>query len=785
MGFPLVVSGGGLVPSINGDWTGFVPGSPVGTNACTNPTSRDVDVMFSEITNGGISAAVKSTRQRDGVPPEFTVNVQNFSGRDLTLRFEISDAAPSEDWSMAQTLEPPASVSGDDNVIDVKILRNSSVTKSVYYRWRSGTLPVPAAAVTVRVYEVPAIGAPAPTPGGVRTSVSYVPATAGPLTGGAAFGVTSVPPLVSTSSFKYKGQPSNQLIENQLIENQLIENQLIENQLIENQLIENQLIENSLVEDQQILWTVTGAGALTTAVTAFSNLANGQELLQAGWQFQFLVYQTQLNPRVAGCQQVSVPTDVLLSNIAITKPNQLIENQLLENFQVSNQLIENQLIENQLIENSPISEQVSNATFSLDPSEWATVALRAFRPTTGPGAALTWQTNEIGQAAFSQVRDTDPVTGAPVDIATFYDQTPPVITPVVNGTEGTNGWYISAVTVTWVVTDPQSGIASRTGCEPVTLSADTAGTALECSAVNRMNLSSTASITIKVDTHAPTVTAAVSPAAPGSTGWYNAATGRPTISFTCRDDLSGVLACPGPTTAGEGRNQTFSSGPVSDVAGNAALPVTISGINVDTVLPTIVLTTPGDQRTYLLNAVVATSYACSDATGSGVAACAGPVASGAALPTSTVGQKTFTVSARDVAGNTATATSTYAVAYVFLLSAPKSPSTLGNVVPLTWQLKDGMGSIVADLASLITLSSVFSPKPSTGSCQVNLAGPTVRLYDPATGAAGGSDFRFIQSSSSYRFNWDTKSAMGTGPGCYTLLWKLKDSTTQRAVVELK
>jgi hypothetical protein len=47
----------------------------------------------------------------------------------------------------------------------------------------------------------------------------------------------------------------------------------------------------------------------------------------------------------------------------------------------------------------------------------------------------------------------------------------------------------------------------------------------------------------------------------------------------------------------------------------------------------------------------------------------------------------------------------------------------------------------------------------------------VRVYSPATGATGGSDYRFIQSSLSYRFNW----ASPTVPGCYTLVWQLKDN----------
>ena len=62
------------------------------------------------------------------------------------------------------------------------------------------------------------------------------------------------------------------------------------------------------------------------------------------------------------------------------------------------------------------------------------------------------------------------------------DTTAPVITPAVSGTLGDNGWYIGDVSVSWTVQDPESGIATSTGCGPTTVSTDTAGLTLTCSA---------------------------------------------------------------------------------------------------------------------------------------------------------------------------------------------------------------------------------------------------------------------------------------------------------------
>jgi hypothetical protein len=85
------------------------------------------------------------------------------------------------------------------------------------------------------------------------------------------------------------------------------------------------------------------------------------------------------------------------------------------------------------------------------------------------------------------------------------DTTPPVITPQITGTVGSNGWYRSAVTVSWSVTDPESGIASSTGCTPTTFTADTLGVTLNCSAKNGAGLSSSVPVSIKIDKTAPVI----------------------------------------------------------------------------------------------------------------------------------------------------------------------------------------------------------------------------------------------------------------------------------------
>lgn len=84
---------------------------------------------------------------------------------------------------------------------------------------------------------------------------------------------------------------------------------------------------------------------------------------------------------------------------------------------------------------------------------------------------------------------------------------------------------------------------------------------------------------------------------------------------------------------------------------------------VDRTPPAIAIGSPTDGETLTQGQRIAAVYGCADeAGGSGVAACTGTVPSGAAIDTATPGQKTFTVTAADTAGNAATLTRTYMVA---------------------------------------------------------------------------------------------------------------------------
>jgi hypothetical protein len=169
------------------------------------------------------------------------------------------------------------------------------------------------------------------------------------------------------------------------------------------------------------------------------------------------------------------------------------------------------------------------------------------------------------------------------------DPTPPVVTPVITGTLGLNGWYTTNVTLNWLVSDAESIILSTTGCDATTLTADTSGQTRTCSATSDGG-KTTVEKTFKLDKTPPVANAAAL-RAPDSNGWYNHALN---VSFNGSDAMSGLDSCsPTASYGGPDNGNASVSGTCKDKAGNtetAALP-----LKYDQTGPVSVRGTPGRQ----------------------------------------------------------------------------------------------------------------------------------------------------------------------------------------------
>jgi streptogramin lyase len=119
----------------------------------------------------------------------------------------------------------------------------------------------------------------------------------------------------------------------------------------------------------------------------------------------------------------------------------------------------------------------------------------------------------------------------------------------------------------------------------------------------------------------------------------------------------------------------------------------------DTTPPTIAITSPADGASFSVGQVVLADYACTDEVGgSGVASCDGPAVDGTPIDTS-LGTHTFTVSASDVAGNGASASTSYVVlgdlGGQFRPSPAWNAATAGSALSISFDLGSSVGSALS------------------------------------------------------------------------------------------
>jgi len=357
----------------------------------------------------------------------------------------------------------------------------------------------------------------------------------------------------------------------------------------------------------------------------------------------------------------------------------------------------------------------------------------------------------------------DPATAAGINI----DKTKPVITGSRLPLANSYGWNNTDVTVSFSCSDTgtvQSGpdanssiAGAMVSTEGANQSVTNTGTCIDKAG----NTAASVTVTgISIDKTNPTITLTITPSNPAATGWYNGTTGKPTVHFACVDNLSGYVSCPADVPVPEGGNQTI-SGSVSDKAGNSAI-VSTGVINVDVTPPMINLVAPASNANYLLNQSVAANYTCSDTGSSGLASCSGTVANGALITTGTVGVKSFSVTATDVAGNSLNQSATYGVTYQSggvcygdaghqILQPINADGTStfkqGSTVPAKFRVCDALGNSIGT-PGVVSSFNLIGAVNGTVTAQVD---ETVVSTTPDT------SFRWDSTGQQWIFNISTKN----------------------------
>ena len=358
-------------------------------------------------------------------------------------------------------------------------------------------------------------------------------------------------------------------------------------------------------------------------------------------------------------------------------------------------------------------------------------------------------------------------------------------TAPVSASDAPVGWRNANVTVHFTASDNLSGVAatysrvdggSVTAGSALTISVEGTHNIQFWSVDTAGNIETAHTAVVQVDKTKPTITGAPT-TSPNAAGWYRVPV---SVHFTCGDqaNLSGLASCTSDQTVGTSGAAQSVTGTAVDNAGNST-SVTVSGLNVDLVPPTVAISGVADGASYLLGAVPTPSCAAVDAL-SGPAGCNGAVTGGAA---NGVGPHTYTATGRDAAGNATTRVVTYGVIYSFggflqpindtahQVGVDTSIFKAGSTVPVKFEIHRANGATVAPNAAPKWLT------PVKGSSLL------AAVDESAYSAPATSGDTYQTAGSQYIYNWSTK---GLPAGFYYRIGvRLDDGTTYTVNIGLR
>jgi hypothetical protein len=283
------------------------------------------------------------------------------------------------------------------------------------------------------------------------------------------------------------------------------------------------------------------------------------------------------------------------------------------------------------------------------------------------------------------------------------------------------------------------------------------------------------------DSVAPSTTASTS-ALPNGAGWNNAnvdvvvtaednegGSGVESITYSASGAQSIASTTVNAATTAftiSAEGETTITYHASDVAGNHESPKTIV-IKIDKTAPTISVTSP-TAGSYLLNQAATVDFICTDNL-SGVASCTGSSPNGSALDTTSIGAKSVTVSATDLAGNASVPTVVnYTVAYgiVAFYDQTKAHKS-GSTIPIKIKLVDASGTNVSSPSTVVHAVSV-----------IQISSQASTNFGDSGNSNPDFDFRYDASLGGYIFNLQTT---GFGTGSYLLSFVAGNSPTVYSV----
>jgi hypothetical protein len=359
------------------------------------------------------------------------------------------------------------------------------------------------------------------------------------------------------------------------------------------------------------------------------------------------------------------------------------------------------------------------------------------------------------------------------------DAIPPLITAALSPatSDGQNGWYVSDITVSFTCADEAdgSGLATNT-VAGATLGADGANQAVtnsgQCSD-NAGNGAAPVTVSgLNLDKTPPSISAAAT-SAPNANGWYN---NDVVIHFTCTDGLAGVASCPPDQgLSSEGTAVASTAQTSSDLAGNSSAPSNVVTVQLDKTPPLVAVTGVSNGAQYPLGSVPVAGCTTDDLLSGVNTPALLTLSSGNADGT---GSYTATCSgALDRAGNTASATVSYQVLYLwtnFFQPVDNLPTVnsvnAGVAIPVRFGLGGDYG---------LSIFASGYPASQNVSCGSGGSGSSDPIEETTT--AGNSSLHYDAATQTYSYIWKTDKAWaGT---CRLLLVRFIDGAEYSALFQ--
>jgi hypothetical protein len=397
-------------------------------------------------------------------------------------------------------------------------------------------------------------------------------------------------------------------------------------------------------------------------------------------------------------------------------------------------------------------------------------------PTTVNGANANLTVTAEGETTLSYfARDVNGNTEEVKTLTVKIDKTAPVINASRSPNSNGAGWNNSDVTANYTASDSLSGLNDNSQPSGSFIFANEgANQAHTFTVTDVAGNSSTATIeNVNIDKAAPSVNCDSADGAWHSTDVSIACTATENISSLVNNTDAYFSLVTNVANGTETANASTGSREVCDIAGNCTTTQPIGGNKIDKKAPSITITTPTGGN-YLLNQAVTVAYNCVDG-GSGVATCSGTTADGGLLDTASAGEKTFTVSATDNAGNTASPAATnYKIIFGLAALYDQSKShKLGSSVPIKIRLVDANGVNVSSATTVLHAVSV-----------IQIGSQASGILDQTGNSTSDLDFRYDQSVVGYIFNVSTKGyttgtyqlrfTAGSGPTIYSVQFQVRE-----------